>query len=365
MSAGLYIHIPFCRSRCPYCDFFSSKLDESAADSYTSALEKRIPELVRQYALRFDTVYIGGGTPSALGAARLSRILRAAMNFADVGAEVTVECNPFDAAKKGLDFSALKAVGVNRISMGMQSANDSERRALGRLSGHSDVSLAVKRAQDAGIENISLDLMLAVPGQTKQSLIDSISFCADEGVRHVSAYILKLEEGTRFWDRREQLGLPDEDETCELYLTACEELGKRGFLQYEISNFSIPGYESRHNLKYWDCREYLGIGPAAHSFAGGKRFFFPRDTEAFINGCSPVPDGNGGNFEEYVMLRLRLTEGLVFSQAEERFGHAVEQATLEKARELSRLGLTVCDCDHIALTRQGFLVSNAVISEMI
>lgn len=197
-NAGLYIHIPFCRSKCPYCDFYSLRLDESAANVYTDTLIHRIPALAAKYNITADTVYIGGGTPSALGAERLGRIIGAAREFSSSECETTVEINPFDAAKKNLDFALLREAGVNRISMGMQSANDGERRALGRLSGRDDVSLAVKRAQDAGIDNISLDLMLAVPGQTVNSLKDSIAFCADAGVRHVSAYILKIEEGTRF-----------------------------------------------------------------------------------------------------------------------------------------------------------------------
>ena len=237
-NAGLYIHIPFCRSKCPYCDFYSLRLDESAANVYTDTLIHRIPALAAKYNITADTVYIGGGTPSALGAERLGRIIGAAREFSSSECETTVEINPFDAAKKNLDFALLREAGVNRISMGMQSANDGERRALGRLSGRDDVSLAVKRAQDAGIDNISLDLMLAVPGQTVDSLKDSIAFCADAGVRHVSAYILKIEEGTRFYEKRGELTLPDEDATCELYLTACEELEKRGFMQYEISNFA-------------------------------------------------------------------------------------------------------------------------------
>ena len=352
-NAGLYIHIPFCRSKCPYCDFYSLRLDESAANVYTDTLIHRIPALAAKYNITADTVYIGGGTPSALGAERLGRIIGAAREWSAPSFETTVEINPFDAAKKNFDFALLRESGVNRISMGMQSANDGERRALGRLSGRDDVSLAVKRAQDAGIDNISLDLMLAVPGQTVDSLKDSIAFCADAGVRHVSAYILKIEEGTRFY------------ETCELYLTACEELEKRGFMQYEISNFAEPGYESRHNLKYWDCDEYLGIGPAAHSFIDGRRFFFPRYIESFIAGCEPTDDGEGGSFEEYLMLRLRLNKGLVFSEAEERFGHGVPEDMIKKCIEFSKAGLTVCDSEHIALTRQGFLVSNAVISELI
>lgn len=365
-NAGIYIHIPFCRSKCPYCDFYSLRLDENAADIYIDALARRIPAMASHYGINnADTVYIGGGTPSALGAERLGRVIGAARNFSAPGAEITVEINPFDAAKKGLDFSRLKEAGVNRISMGMQSANDNERRALGRLSGRDDVSLAVRRTQNAGIDNISLDLMLAVPGQTAASLKDSIAFCADAGVRHVSAYMLKIEEGTRFYEKRGELALPGEDETCELYLSACDELEKRGFMQYEISNFAEPGYESRHNLKYWNCDEYLGIGPAAHSFIAGKRFFFPRDIESFISGCAPTDDGEGGSFEEYLMLRLRLCEGLVFSEVKERFGCDVPEDIIEKCKRLSALGLVTYDGEHISLTRQGFLVSNAVISELI
>lgn len=363
-NAGIYIHIPFCRSKCPYCDFYSLRLDEDSADAYTDSLLRRIPALASRYGVSADTIYLGGGTPSALGAERIARIVGAAREFAGNGAEITVECNPFDAAKKGLDFALLKEAGVNRISMGMQSANDGERRALGRLSGRDDVSLAVRRARDAGIENISLDLMLAVPGQTVDSLRDSVAFCADAGVCHVSAYILKIEEGTRFFERRGELALPDEDKTCELYFTACEGLEKRGFIQYEISNFAKRGCESRHNLKYWNCEEYLGIGPSAHSFIGGGRFFFPRDTESFIANCEPVNDGEGGSFEEYLMLRLRLCEGLIFSEVKERFGHGVPENIIEKCERFSRAGLTVCDGEHIALTRRGFLVSNAVIAEL-
>lgn len=170
--------------------------------------------------------------------------------------------------------------------------------------------------------------------------------------------------GHALFERRGELTLPDEDKTCELYLTACEELEKRGFMQYEISNFAKRGCESRHNLKYWNCEEYLGIGPSAHSFIGGGRFFFPRDTESFIANCEPVSDGEGGGFEEYLMLRLRLCEGLIFSEVKERFGHGVPENIIEKCERFSRAGLTVCDGEHIALTRRGFLVSNAVIAEL-
>ena len=181
---------------------------------------------------------------------------------------------------------------------------------------------------------------------------------------HLSCYGLKLEPNTPLYERRLTETFPDDDTQADMYLYAVTLLEQNGYGQYEISNFARPGYESRHNLKYWNCEEYLGIGPSAHSFIGGGRFFFPRDTESFIANCEPVNDGEGGSFEEYLMLRLRLCEGLIFSEVKERFGHGVPENIIEKCERFSRAGLTVCDGEHIALTRRGFLVSNAVIAEL-
>lgn len=358
---GLYLHIPFCRGKCPYCDFYSVIPKNEIMDLYTRALCKKIKTENRVY----DTVYFGGGTPSLLGAERISEILSCVKRTEDC--EVTLECNPSDTGTENsdFDFAAIGEAGVNRISLGLQSAVDSERKALGRKSGCAEIERAIQRAKAAGINNISLDLMLGVPDQTKESLKKTIGFCAQSGATHISAYILKIEEGTFFYKTKDRLTLPDEDETCDLYLYAVEELEKAGFMQYEISNFSKPGFESRHNLKYWHCEEYLGIGAAAHSFVDGKRFYYERSIDGFIGGNPPVDDGFGGDEEEYIMLNLRLSEGLNFKKYKERYSKEIPQKLIEKAKEFEAHSLAKVAADSVSLTAEGFLVSNAVISSLI
>ena len=358
---GLYLHIPFCKGKCPYCDFYSVAPQKGVTDSYVAALCRKISEENRIY----DTVYFGGGTPSLLGADNVALILSHIRMTENC--EITLECNPSDTGGKDSAFDFKKAAqsGVNRISLGLQSAVDTERKALGRRGGCEDVTRAIARAKAAGITNISLDLMLGIPNQTKESLLESVEFCKNSGATHVSAYILKIEEGTFFHKKKDSLILPDDDETSELYLEAVRALEAAGFAQYEISNFSKEGFESRHNLKYWRCEEYLGIGAAAHSFADGKRFYYERSIADFIDGKPPVDDGDGGSEEEYIMLALRLTEGLVFSDYESRFGKKPSDGIISEARLLEKHGLLTVDGKKIALTKQGFLLSNAVICRLL
>ncbi len=358
---GLYIHIPFCRSKCPYCDFYSFRPDGDIINEYKKAV---IRETEEKNPL-CDTVYFGGGTPSFAGEGFLCDILSRIRKTESC--EITAECNPADTGREdyAFDFSALAKAGVNRISMGLQSGVESERKALGRLSGCAEISRAISRANEAGIDNISLDLMLGIPGQTKESLQKSIDFCASSGAKHISAYILKIEDETYFGKHREKLVLPDEDETCDFYLQAVKSLEEYGFKQYEISNFAFPGFESRHNLKYWYLEDYLGIGPAAHSFIGGKRFYRERDIYSFIKGEKPVPDGTGGDCEEYIMLSLRLSEGLCFSTLKEKYGVTPCKAFFDYAKKLEENSLAVLSDDKAALTPRGFLVSNSIITELI
>lgn len=359
---GVYLHIPFCASKCPYCDFYSTRAGEKEWDVYTRALCRAMEPYAGRY--RADTLYLGGGTPSLLGGGRLAQIVTKARDcFGLEGAEITVECNPAS-ADEGL-FHDLAAVGVNRLSLGMQSAVDKERRALGRHSSGADVKRAVLGARRAGISNLSLDLMLGVPGQTMETLKESLDFCLSMEVPHVSAYLLKLEEGTNFYRRREQLRLPEEDAVCDFYLFAVERLGAGGLAQYEISNFSKPGFESRHNLKYWRDEAYLGLGPSAHSFLGGKRFYFTRSLSDFEEQTPPVPDGTGGDLEEFCMLRLRLNEGLREADVLERFGCGIPEAVRRRAQPLARLGLLTLDDKGIALSSKGFLLSNSVIGKLL
>lgn len=354
---GIYIHIPFCRSKCPYCDFYSLLYGNGEkAGEYTRAVIREIKRTEDEYGTGASTLYIGGGTPSCIGGRRLSEIIDSASKLCKGGAEITVECNPSSCSPEL--FRDIAAAGANRISMGMQSAVDGERRVLGRISSPETVKNAVENAYGAGIDNISLDLMLGVPGQTAESAVKSVQFCADAGVSHVSAYMLKIEQGTNFYRRRESLELPDDDEVCSIYETVCIALEENGFEQYEISNFAKPGQKSRHNLKYWNDMEYVGIGPSAHSFADGKRYHYERDIGAFINSPERVYDGEGGDMEEYAMLRLRLTDGLKNSLMKERFGSPIPEYMYKNAHELPD-GLAIADSDGIRLTRRGFLLSNA------
>ncbi len=361
---GLYVHIPFCASKCPYCDFFSGRGTEQDFDRYVTVLKERICYWSGQTNRQLTTVYFGGGTPSVIGAGRLSSLLETIYEHFRVSdkAEITCEVNP-DSGKT-LDFDVMKQAGFNRISVGMQSALENEQKALGRIHSTKDVTDTIERAKTAGIANISLDLMLGIPCQTKESLKQSIDFCALCGVKHISSYLLKIEQGTRFDEIRDTLSVADEDEQAELYLFAVAYMEQLGFLQYEISNFAVPGFESRHNSAYWQCGEYIGIGPSAHSFFEGRRFYYGRSMEDFEKNIM-IPDGTGGDEEEYILLSLRLKSGLCLSEFEQRFGHAFPQEKLLKANSFVRQGWMEYDKDHLYFTPKGFLLSNAIISELI
>lgn len=311
-----------------------------------------------------SSVYFGGGTPSILGAERLSILLKMIKeNFTvDDNAEITVEVNP-DSGKT-LDFDLLKVTGFNRISVGMQSAVEQELKALGRIHSINDAEVTVNRAQYAGIENISLDLMLGIPYQTIDSLKKSIDFCANCGVTHISSYILKIESGTVFERIQDKLELPDEDSQAQLYLFAVEYLKKLGFEQYEVSNFSKRGYESRHNINYWKCGEYIGIGPSAHSYFNGKRFYYSRNMDDFINNKTYF-DCYGGDKEEFIMLSLRLKSGLNFKEYKERFNEDFTKDKIEIIKKFADMDYMVLNDDCAYFTPKGYLVSNAIISELI
>ena len=360
---GLYLHIPFCRSKCPYCDFFSKRADEAEFGRYTDILSGRIALYGERLKRRADTVYFGGGTPSLLGSERLCTLLSCAKESFDVSddAEITLEVNP---ERKNIDFDSLRRGGFNRVSIGLQSANDNELRLLGRLHSVKDASDCIKQAQNAGFENISLDLMIATPAQTMDSLKRSVEFCASHGAAHVSAYLLKIEQGSVFHRKKDSLVLPDDDEQAEMYLGTVRLLKEYGYEQYEISNFARAGRESRHNLKYWHDEEYLGLGPAAHSFIDGRRRYFERSFESFF-GDKSVDDGEGGSMEEYVMLGLRLSEGVIFRRFTERFGCCVPEEYLSNARKFIRAGYTEVTDEYMKLTQRGFLLSNALIGEIL
>lgn len=361
---GLYIHVPFCDGKCPYCDFYSLPADEETMNRYTERVAEAMEAFAREENRPADTLYFGGGTPSLLGGKRLGSLIGKARGcFGLQNAEITAEANPTPDLS-GF-FQELRAAGANRLSIGLQSASEDELRLLGRRHTVKEAEKAVRDAQKAGFENISLDLMLAIQKQTPESLKRSVAFCADAGIQHISAYLLKVEPNTVYGHKKDALVLPDEGAAADLYLLACEELEKHGFHQYEISNFAKPGFEGRHNLKYWHCREYLGIGPAAHSFLNGKRFYYNRSLKGFLAGDAPVQDGEGGGFEEYAMLALRLTEGLTDESCRARFGFGIPERILRAAKLYEKGGLTVCGEKGFHFTPKGFLVSNLLTSEIL
>ncbi len=340
---GLYIHVPFCVKKCPYCDFYSGELRNKS--EYISAVLRNL----RRFPEMYDTVYFGGGTPSLCHtvAGEVLSNVRLSEN-----AEITFECNP-----ETVDcyvFEDLKKAGVNRLSFGVQSLNDSELSALGRIHSAGRAEGMLYEAAKHGFTNVSADLMLGVPQQTRQSLVATIDRLCGLPVTHISAYMLKIEPNTAFG--KNPPVVPDDDEQAELYLLAVSELEKRGFRQYEISNFAKEGYESRHNLKYWHCEEYIGIGPSAHSFYKGVRYAVPRSLADFIESdVQPeVPtETDPDSEEEHILLGLRLTEGIPLTDE------------IRDRLPLIPKNLYRTDGERLSLTPEGFLVSNNIISMLI
>lgn len=360
---GLYLHIPFCRRKCAYCDFYSACVTDELINGYLKGLYASLGKWGGTVRRPVDTVYLGGGTPSLLGE-NLIPLTAAVRSSFDLSpqAEITLELNPD--CGEGVLLSARRA-GINRLSVGLQSGIDSELALLGRTHTASQAADTVYSARRLGFENISVDLMCALPGSDIGTVKQSLDFVARLNPEHISVYILKIEENTLFYKKRAELDLPDDDAAAEQYLYICEYLKNQGYLHYEISNFARPGFESRHNLKYWRCEEYLGIGAAAHSFLNGKRFFYPRSIKKFLSGEPPLPDGDGGDPCEYIMLCLRLSEGLRFSEYRARFGSELSRGFLSAGARLSHLGLLTLGENGAALTERGMLLSNTVITELL
>lgn len=353
-AIGLYIHVPFCLSKCPYCDFYSVRYEKELAKAYKNAVIRNL----LHYGGRYDTVYFGGGTPILLWK-EICEILEN-VDIAE-NAEISVEANPCCTDSEKL--SALKAAGVNRISFGVQSFDDTELKSLGRRHDADTAVKALLLAEKYGFVNISADIMLGTPKQSLQQVEKNINILSQLPVSHISAYMLKIEPNTPF--AKQRLDLPDEDITCDIYLNTVKELEKLGFLQYEISNFAKSGFECRHNLKYWNCDEYLGIGPAAHSFYNGIRFFTERDLKEFTRNMIQsveIEDNAPGGYEEYAMLRLRLKEGLSFDEFQKRGGDV--SAMLENAKAVPKNLISVSE-KSIAITSEGFTVSNAIIGKLL
>ena len=367
---GLYVHIPFCLKKCLYCDFCSfpgSGIERM--DAYTDELCRRLSALSGQCdTYTVDTLYFGGGTPTLLTLScfeRLMRALRAHYRFTD-DCEITCECNPATADLAYL--RALRTLGVNRLSIGLQSADDRELALLGRAHSVADFQSLFADARTAGFDNISADLMYGIPEQTLDSFCRSLTFLAELAPEHISAYGLKIEESTPFASMRHTLPLPDEDTEVAMYRVCGELLRAYGYKKYEISNFAKPGKESRHNLRYWLGEEYLGFGVAAHSFFGGERFGNSRELSAFLRGEDITAERSRltdwDRLDEYLMLRLRLTAGIEEADFEARFGQSLLDY-YPPLSELIRHGLMQRKEGRISFTDSGFFVSNTILSELI
>ncbi len=344
---GLYIHVPFCRKKCPYCDFYSVGYREDLAEQYADAVIRNL----RHYNESYDTVYFGGGTPVLL-ARHIPRILAECRIAAN--AEITVECNPCE--MDGETLTGLFDSGVNRFSVGVQSAVNSELKALGRSHTYEQAERAINLAHEIGFKDISVDIMLGIPRQDFVSLTYTIVHLRDLPITHVSAYLLKIEPNTVFG--KKPPALPHEDKCAELYIRAAHMLRAVGFKQYEISNFARDGMTSRHNLKYWRRGEYLGIGAAAHSFYKGKRFAVARDLREFIASerqIEEITDENPDELEERIMLGLRLSEGI----PKELWEHVRNGLPLIPKQYYK------IENDRLSLTTEGFLVSNEIISTLL
>ena len=366
---GLYIHIPFCRQKCAYCDFYSLPRSEEKMDAYTAALLRHIEEVApRTAAHRVDTVYFGGGTPSYLGPDRLTKLLRTLRKRCPVArdAEITLEANP-DSACDVKALRALRRAGFNRISLGVQSADDGLLRAIGRIHTFAQVQEAVAAVRKAGFKNLSMDLIYGLPGQTMQQWEDTLAAVIALAPEHISCYGLKLEPGTPLYDRRDSECFPDDDGQADMYLYAVEYLRQNGYEQYEISNFARPGHASRHNLKYWTLGEYAGFGPGAYSDFGGVRYGYIRDLDRYIAGELVLAESEhipvSEREMEYIMLRLRTTEGMNIREFENRFRRRSDPlgARLEV---YAGHGLAQRTEQGWCLTPRGFLVSNQIIGEL-
>ena len=365
-ALGLYIHIPFCKAKCAYCDFYSLAHSEEKMDAYTAALLRHLEEVApRAAGMQVDTVYFGGGTPSYLGTARLIRILQTVQRRYDVtrDAEITLEANP-DSAGDWRALRKLRRAGFNRLSLGVQSTDDELLRRIGRVHTYEQVQQAVTAARKAKFTNLSLDLIYGLPGQTMEDWQRTLADAVALGPEHLSCYGLKLEEGTPLWQQRQALTLPDDDAQAEMYLYTVAALSEAGYGQYEISNFARAGRESRHNLKYWRMQEYAGFGPGAHSDFGGVRYGYVRDLDAYIAGrlvlAEAETDGTLARDFEYVMLSLRTAEGIDRRTFENRYRQRFE-AMERLFVQYEQAGLAQRTEGGWRLTPRGFLVSNSII----
>ncbi len=370
-KVGLYVHIPFCIRKCNYCDFCSySTLSKEARKAYINKLIVEISSYKKERKTEVDTVFFGGGTPSLLTPGELERITSEIHNTFSLSEnyEFTLEVNPKTATHEKL--SAFKSLGVNRISIGLQTIHENELKNLGRIHTYEDFLSAYDDAHSVGIDNISLDLMYGIPSQTKESFEKTLDAVISLSPNHVSSYGLILEEKTPLYENRDSYVFPTEDEECDMYYTACEKLQKAGYGHYEISNFSKQGFESKHNLKYWQDDEYIGVGVSAYSYYGGARYGNFRALDEYLSADLGKDITKGSltredEMYEFAMLALRLSAGVDLSEYKSRFGVDFMRGREEKIEFYIKSGYANLSDNRFSLTEKGFYVSNTILTDLL
>ena len=371
---GIYIHIPFCVSKCAYCDFYSLPERCQSAElrkRYVKALVRQFDHAKKKYGeLAVSTVFIGGGTPTVLSTELLTELITALKCRFDLtrNTEFTVEANPktFDKEK----LTALLRCGVNRLSIGIQSANENELKAIGRIHTFEEAKAAFDLTRRSGFDNISVDLMYGLPYQTEASFLNSVREIIKLSPEHVSVYGLQLEEGTPLYKQKDNLPFPTEEESVSMYSKAINLLAENGYYRYEISNFAKRGSESKHNLGYWSQKEYLGFGAGAYSFFDNTRFSTEADVTAFCE-CEDFDSlitvdevlTDEDKAKEFVMLSLRLTEGFAVKELFDRTRNA--EFILKKCEPFINGGYLKNENGRLFFTEKGFNVSNTILSEIL
>ncbi|MDI3481156.1 MAG: hypothetical protein PWQ97_811 [Tepidanaerobacteraceae bacterium] len=370
---SLYIHIPFCAKKCYYCDF-NSYVAPELVPSYLEALKKEIL-LYRHIKQPIKTIYIGGGTPTVLTEKDLEALIDCVARHFHIksGAEFTVEANPGTLTRRKL--LALKTLGVNRLSLGLQAHQDRLLKALGRIHSAIEFEECLKKSREAGFDNINVDVIFGLPGQTVSDFIETLEYITAFLPEHISCYSLTIEKGTKFYEMREKglLQLPSDEEEREMYHKAVEYLTHRGFIHYEISNFAVPGRMCRHNISCWKYEDYLGLGAGAHSFMQGRRFYNHPSPLDYIRSISQnmLPVENMEYLDimeqraEFCFLGLRLIEGLDKQDFKRRFGKDIHEVYGAAIQKLSSTGLVEEDGERIKLTPKGLDLANEVFVEFL
>ncbi len=369
---GIYIHIPFCAAKCKYCDFNSHVGNIDEQKKYIAALCREISESEERYkGICVDSIYFGGGTPTVLSTESLIMILDAVRSVFDIDedCEITTECNPGTVDEKY--FEKLHRGGFNRLSIGIQSANDALLRMLGRIHKFDDCRECVKAAKSAGFDNISGDLMFGLPTQKMYVWHETLKAAAELGLKHISAYALKIEEGTPF--ARKGYSAADDDTSRDMYDLCSDYLSDMGYERYEISNFAMRGYESRHNLKYWRCIDFIGFGAGAYSCFGGRRFCNIANTAAYIKAVSDkktaVLHGDilseFDKMSEFVYLGLRIRDGISESEFLRRFSTPIDEIFGDELNKNIKRGTLIRKDGRIYIPSEYVYVSNAIMSDFV